>query len=95
MMMRYYWGLAISHTYVHNQQDVSSAAQFSNEEGVYSPLGDFNCPKPPCPYTGDKPEFSLDNLEDDMILEGEGDGDNPAASDYGDVDADKYLNMYG
>lgn len=95
MMMRYYWGLAIGHTYAHNQQDVSSAVQFSNKEGVNSPLGDFNCLKPPCPYTGDEPEFSLDNLEDNMILKGEGDGDNPAASDYGDVDTDKYLNMYG
>ena len=93
--MRYYWGLAIGHTYAHNQQDVSSAVQFSNKEGVNSPSGDFNCPSPPCPYTGDEPEFSLDNLEDNMIIEGEGDGDDLAANDYGDVDADKYLNMYG
>ena len=59
-----------------------------------SPSGDFNCPEPPCPYTGDEPEFSLDNLEDDMILEGEGDRDNPAASDYGDVAHYKHHSSY-
>lgn len=96
MLMRYYWGLAIGHQYAHNQRDGAASANSSTEADDNIPLRDLDSHDEPYPSTGDEPEFSLDNLEDDVIPEErEEDEDNLAASDHDDVDADEYLNMYG
>ena len=92
MVMRYYWGLAIGHTYTHNWQEAASTSQRAIKEDNIDPSPDL---EELVTSTGYEPEFSLENLEDDLPEdEVEDDDDNPAAID-GDVDPDAYYNMYG
>ena len=96
MMMRYYWGFAIGHTYAHNQQSATSSSQGLTEEDDNNPPFDLNQPEELDTNTGDELEFSLENLEDDIPAEDDNsiEEDDPAASDHGDVDPDDYYDMY-
>ena len=87
MMMRYYWGFAIGHTYAHIQQ--SATSQGLTEEDDENPPFDLNQPEELDTNTGDELEFSLENLEDDIPAE-----DNPAAGNHSDVYPDDYYDMY-
>ena len=100
MIMRYHWGLAIGHTYAHNRPinilDVSTAPEPSqvHDGDVFPDVMNF---EEPDKNTGDKLEFTLKNLKDDLIPEEVWDDNDllVAAGDDGDVDLDAYREMYG
>ena len=98
MMMRYYWGFAISHIYAHNWQSATSSSQGLTEDNNNNnnPSLNLNHPEEPNTNTGDELEFSLENLEDDVPAEDDdvAEEDNPAASHPGDINPDDYCDMY-
>ena len=94
-MMRYYWGFAIGHTYAHDQQPVTLASQGLTEEDDDNPPLGPNHLEPEI-NTGDKPEFSLESLEDDIPAEDDDSvvEDDPATSCYGDINPNDHHDVY-
>ena len=86
-MMRFHWGLSISHTYTHSWKSLTLQG-LAEEDNNYPSLSPNHSEDP---NAGDEPEFSLDNLEDVMIPDVEEDDD----PNYGDIDPDDFNNIYG
>lgn len=98
MIMRYYWGLAVGHTYAHKGRPGTSTSQNHIEEpedNNDSSLNLNHSQELPHEYTGNEPEFSLDDLEDDIPQEGVEENHEPAVGDHGDVNPNDYNEMYG
>lgn len=97
--MRYYWGLGIGHTYSHTRQASSSNALVSvpcpNHEDNSNQFPDTAVLEELDATTGDEPEFSLENREDDCLPDEEFEEDDLAANNDGDVDLGAYQEMYG
>ena len=100
MVKRYHWGLAIGHMYAHNwptnTYNTSTAletTQVNDSDGFLDVVGLKELDK----NTGDKPEFTLENFEDNFIPEEIWDDNNLlVATGYdGDVDFNVYWEMYG
>ena len=87
-MMRFYWGLAVGHTYAHSRKSLTSQG-LAEEDDNYQSLSPNH---PEEPNAGDEPEFSLDNLEDVIIPDDVEEDDD---ADYGDIDPDDFNDMYG
>ena len=94
--MRHHLGLAIGHMYAHNwptntynSSTASESTQVNNGNGFPDVVG----LEEPDKNTGDEPEFTLKNLEDDFIPEGIWDDDDllVAAGYDGDVDFDRCM----
>lgn len=92
-MMRYYWGFAIGHTYAHDRHattfDTSSALD-PNQDHSGDHIHDIvaNLEEPDA-TTGEEPEFSLVNLDDDLQTHEEEpeEGSNQGSIDGGDIDS--------
>ena len=94
--MRYYWGLAIGHTYAHMQQ-----SSYPNTLSVPGPNHDNQSSdvvglEELDKNTGDEPEYSLENLEDEYLQpDEEYSNDDDLAAGGGDVELSAYREMYG
>lgn len=93
--MRYYWGLAVGHAYAHNQPVAASSLQCSDEEDDNHLSHIMDSLQIPHLSTGDEPEFTLENLEDDVVPEDGADEESTLIRYHGDIDPDEYYDMYG
>lgn len=97
--MRYYWGLAVGHTYshVHRASSVNALCTTgSNPEENDDHLDEEETIEQLTTNTGNEPEYSLDNLEDECPQtdeEQDGDDDDLATGST-DMDLGTYQEMY-
>ena len=96
--MRYYWGLAIGHTYAHMQQSSSpnilSVPGPNHNDQFFDVAGLQELVK----NTVDELEYSLENLEDECLQaddEHDNHDDDDLATSGSDVELSAYQEMYG
>ena len=94
--MRYYWGLAIGHTYAHMWQSSSpntlSAPGPNHNDQIFDVAGLQELIN----NTGNELEYSLENLENECLqADEEHSDDDDLATGGGDVKLSAYQEMYG
>lgn len=101
MIMSYYWGLGIGHTYAHNFLHLVTSASHQHpieeieENNKLSLSPNHTLEVLPCESTGNELEFSLNNLEDDIAQLDTAEEDHDSAlCDHGDVSPINYKEMY-
>ena len=96
MIRRYYWGLAIGHTYAHTWQSSSpntlSAPGPNHNDQTFDVAGLQELIN----NTGNELEYSLENLENECLqADEEHSDDDDLATGGGDVELSAYQEMYG
>ena len=97
--MRYYWGLAIGHTYTHTQQtssfnalSVPGPSQEDNDDQIVDEARNEELTT----NTGNEPEYSLENLEDECTQadEEQADDNDNLTTRSSDIELSTYQEMY-